>query len=176
MESFKDKLESLFNQYGVLKTFSRGDYLTREGETETSLYYIESGAVRAFYLSEHEESVIRLGYKGSIITSLSSFLTGRPSDLYIEAIRKTSTRILSKSALRELVNQDIDTLRQYTTLLEQTLIQQMDREIDLITPSPAERLERVLNRSAHLFQEIPLKYIASYLRMTPETLSRIRNS
>ena len=52
----------------------------------------------------------------------------------------------------------------------------MEREIDLLTLSPRNRYNRVLERSPQLFQHIPLKYIASYLRMTPETLSRLRNS
>lgn len=53
---------------------------------------------------------------------------------------------------------------------------EIEREIDILTFSPAERLNRVQERSPHLFQEIPSKYIAAYLRMTPETLSRIRKS
>lgn len=52
----------------------------------------------------------------------------------------------------------------------------LEREIDLLTSSPFERYNRILERSPQVFQEIPLKYIASYLRMTPETLSRLRKS
>jgi len=59
-------------------------------------------------------------------------------------------------------------------ILEQLIYQQFEREIDLLTASPVERYKRVLARSPQLFQEIPGKYIASYLRMTPETLSRIK--
>ncbi|WP_338126498.1 hypothetical protein [Tenacibaculum piscium] len=58
-------------------------------------------------------------------------------------------------------------------LLESFMYQQIEREIDLITYSPQKRFNRVFKRSPQLFQEIPQKYIASYLRMTPETLSRI---
>ena len=74
------------------------------------------------------------------------------------------------------VNESAESLQQYIVLLESLVTQQIDRGIDLLIPSPTERLKRVLQRSPNLFQEIPLKYIASYLRMTPETLSRIRNS
>jgi hypothetical protein len=75
-----------------------------------------------------------------------------------------------------LLNEHTDNLRQYVALLESLITQQIEREIDLLITSPSERLNRVLERSPNLFQEVPLKYIASYLRMTPETLSRIRNS
>jgi hypothetical protein len=63
--------------------------------------------------------------------------------------------------------------KHYIQLLELFSVQQMEREIDLLTTSPAERIARVRERSPQLFQEVPLKYIASYLRMTPETLSRM---
>jgi len=76
----------------------------------------------------------------------------------------------------KLAYEDNESLMQYTQLLENLITQQIEREIDLLTDSPSERLHRVLNRSPDLFQQIPLKYIASYLRMSPETLSRIRNS
>jgi lipocalin len=54
--------------------------------------------------------------------------------------------------------------------------QQIEREKDILTASPRERYLRVLKRSPQLFQEIPDKYIANYLRMSPETLSRMKKS
>ena len=147
-----------------------------EGEIERDIYYVVSGAIRVIYLTEFEEQTIRFGYEGSIINSLSSFLKGAPSEFYIEAMRKTHVKIISKEAFLKLVYESLENLRQYTTMLEEVITQQIDRETDLLTASPAERLRRVLARSPNLFQEVPLKYIASYLRMKPETLSRIRNS
>ena len=158
------------------KIFNKGDYLISKGDIENNIYYIESGAVRGFYVSEFEELTIRFGYQGSIINSLPSFISGLPSELYLEAIRKTSVKVISKSTFKDMINTSQASMQQYIELLEAMVLQQMDREIDLLTVSPVERLNRVLLRSPHLFQEIPLKYIASYLRMTPETLSRIRNS
>ena len=161
---------------GISKIFSKGEYLIKEGQVEQSIYFIEAGAVRVFHVTEFEEQTIRFGYEGSIITSLTSFITGKASEFYIEALRKSTVKIIQKQLLFEIVNESTETLRQYNKLLEGLIIQQMEREIDLLTESPAKRLQRVLARSPNLFQEIPLKYIASYLRMTPETLSRIRNS
>lgn len=160
----------------VDKVFSKGEYIIKQGQVEQSLYLILSGAVRVFHVTEFEEQTIRFGYEGSIITSLSSFITGKPSELYMEALRKTTLRIIARKQLYAAVNANADNQGQYIKLLEGLVVQQMEREIDLLTESPAKRLQRVLARSPNLFQEIPLKYIASYLRMTPETLSRIRNS
>jgi CRP-like cAMP-binding protein len=173
---FTRKLITSFSEIAEEKTISKGEFLIKEGEVERNLYKIESGAVRVFYLSEFEEHTIRLGYEGSLITSLSSFIKGTPSEFYIDAIRKTTLKIISKDVLLKIVNESSESMKQYVALLETLITQQIEREIDLLVTSPIERLNRVLQRSPTLFQEIPLKYIASYLRMKPETLSRIRNS
>lgn len=69
-----------------------------------------------------------------------------------------------------------ENIKMWQLILESFVLQQMERERDILTSSPMERYNRVLKRSPQLFQEIPNKYIASYLRMTPETLSRIKKS
>lgn len=174
--NFTQKILEAFSLIGDELELQKGDFLIREGDIEKNLYFIESGAVRVYYLSEFEEHTIRLGYDDSILNSLSSFITEKPSEFYIEALRKTKIKYISKEKLMELVNENEESLKMYVQLLESLVTQQIDREIDLLIPSPTERLNRVLKRSPHVFQHVPLKYIASYLRMKPETLSRIRNS
>lgn len=174
--AFTDTLINSFAEISERKIILKGEYILKEGQIEKNLYLVETGAIRVFYLSEFDEQTIRFGYKGSFINSLSSFIKGTPSEFYIEAIRKTTIKIISKDNLLKLVYESNQSLQQYIILLESLVTQQIDREIDLLITSPSERLKRVLDRSPNLFQEIPLKYIASYLRMKPETLSRIRNS
>lgn len=169
---FTQNLLNAFHESGITKNYKKGHFLTMEGSIENNLYLIEDGAVKVYYQSELGESIIRLGYNGSILNSLSSFLNCEPSKLYIEAIRKIRVKILKRADIINIAKKS----QGYSKFLEIILIQQLDREIDLLLDSPSQRLERVLRRSPHLFQHIPLKYIASYLRMTPETLSRIRNS
>jgi len=153
---------------------ARNEFLLQEGEIERNIYIIESGALRVFYLTEKEEHTIRLGYKNSIINGLSSFYSEKPSEFYVQAIKESQLLVLSKKDFRSFFNETEERKLQYRTLLESFVLQQTEREIDLLTSSPAKRLERVLTRSPHVFQEIPLKYIASYLRMSPETLSRLK--
>ncbi len=175
-QDFTEKLIVALDKIAEQKVIAKGEFLLREGELERNLYWIETGVIRVFYLSEFEEQTIRFGYEGSFITSLSSFIKGTPSEFYMEAIRKTRLKVIPKDNLLKLVNENEESLKQYIGLLESLITQQIDREIDLLISSPLERLNRVLERSPNLFQQIPLKYIASYLRMKPETLSRIRNS
>jgi len=83
---------------------------------------------------------------------------------------------MPKSNLDQFIKNNPEGLNLYRKLLEDLVLQQMEREVDILTSSPAERLRRVMVRSPRLFQEIPSKYIASYLRMSAETLSRISKS
>lgn len=175
-EDFVQRVLEMFAQMEERQVLRRGELLLREGQIEKHLYYIEKGAVKLYYLSEFEERIIRFGYDGSIINSLSSYLMDTPSDFAIEAIRKTTLKRLPKTKLLQVVWESPETVAQYSKFLEAILSQQIDREVDLMVSSPTQRLNRVLKRSPKLFQHIPLKYIASYLRMNPETLSRIRNS
>lgn len=94
----------------------------------------------------------------------------------MQAIRKTKVKWVSKPRYMEIVNSKPEYIALYNQLLEQLVLQQMEREQDLLINSPEERYRRVLQRSPQLFQEVPPNYIASYLRMTPETLFRIKKA
>lgn len=154
----------------------RNQMLTFEGQTDDRLYYIESGSIRVYWVHEDEEYTIRFGYPGSFIAALDSFVHGKPSAYFLQAIRQCELKAIRKPGFLKLIEEDPELAKLYGTLLEQLVLQQMEREQDLLIASPAERYQRVLQRSPMLFQEIPHKYIASYLRMTPETLSRIKKS
>jgi CRP-like cAMP-binding protein len=158
------------------KTIERNGYIIQPGEVEKHIYFVKEGSLRIFFISEFEEHTIRFGYKNSLITSLSSFLTNSPSEYYMQAIKKSTLQVIRKDDFKTFVHENEDRQLQYQAILENVVVQQLEREIDLLTYSPVERVKRVQQRSPQLFQEIPSKYIASYLRMTPETLSRIRKS
>ena len=166
-------LQSLVN-HSTERLVPRNGFIVTEGRVDQNIYFIKSGAVRVFLQTEFEEMTIRFGYRNNIITSLSSFINDAPSEFYIQAIRATTLGVISKEQFMQYINAEPKRLHWYVKLIEQLVTQQMEREIDLLTASPSARLQRVLERSPQLFQEIPSKYIASYLRMTPETLSRIR--
>ncbi len=156
-------------------TIERNQYLKVSGSIDRNLYYIESGSVRIFVIDEDEEQIIRFGYKDNLIVALDSFLTGRPSELFIQAIKKTTIKIVTKHEFDKFIETDPHH-KLWASILENLVIQQFEREIDILTNSPKDRYERVLKRSPQLFQEIPNKYIANYLRMSAETLSRLKKS
>ena len=156
-------------------TIDRNEFLKVKGSIDTNLYYIESGSLRIFVLDDYEEQTVSFGYKENIIVSLDSFLTGKPSGLYIQAIKKTVVKVVTKEKFDKFLEEE-NNQNLWTKILENLVVQQMEREIDILTNSPKERYERVLKRSPQLFQEIPNRHIANYLRMSAETLSRLKKS
>ncbi|MBI3232492.1 MAG: cyclic nucleotide-binding domain-containing protein [Bacteroidetes bacterium] len=132
---FTEKLLSAFEINATNRTYSKGDFLIKEGDIERNIYLVVSGAIRVFYISEFEEHTIRLGYTGSLINSLSSFIKETPSEFYIEALRKTQIKCLNKNTLLSLVNENSESKSEYINLLENLVTQQIDREIDLLISS-----------------------------------------
>lgn len=154
----------------------RGEYLKVMGSTDTNLYYVVSGSLRIFFEDEYEERIIRLAYRGNLIGALDSFISEKPSELYIQTLKKTQLKVISKTAYLDFIHSNSENLLLWQKTMIQLIYEQLEREKDILTHSSRKRYERVLKRSPQLFQEIPHKYIASYLRMSPETLSRIKKS
>ncbi|MFI1773247.1 Crp/Fnr family transcriptional regulator [Thalassobellus citreus] len=178
MSPIQQLIETLNNESLWDKTIelNRNDYLTTKGKIDTNLYLVLSGSFRLFVIDETEERTIRFGYKNNLIASLDSFLNEKPSEFYIQALKSASVKVINKAKFMSFIDSSLKNTKAWQEVLENFVLQQMDRERDILTTSPIERYNRVLKRSPQLFQEIPNKYIASYLRMTPETLSRIKKS
>jgi len=154
----------------------RGDFLIKQGQVEHFTYLIQTGAVAVKLFKANESHTIRFGYKGSFLNSMPSFFDDSPSLFDIVALKKTIVKAYPKSRLFEVIDSNPKYKNAYISVLENLATQFVEREIDLLASSPAERYRRVLERSPLLFEEIPLRHIADYLRMTPETLSRLRKT
>lgn len=163
----------LFEKKIILK---RGQILKQAHTIDTNIYFVEKGSLKIYILDADEERIIRFGYHNNLITSLDSFLSGNPSDFYISAIKSSVVWSTSKERFMEFLENHPQYQKMWTAILEDLILQQIEREKDLLTSSPKERYERVAKRSKNLFQEIPEKHIANYLRMSPETLSRLKKS
>lgn len=154
----------------------RGEILKSQGTVDTRVFYIQEGSLRAYLMDGHGEHTIRLGYRGNILAALDSFFSGKPSPMILQALRSSRLSVLGKTAFTQFIENDEENRALWQIILEALIVQQLERETDLLTASPAERYQRVLQRSPQLFQEIPHRFIAAYLRMTPETLSRLKKS
>jgi CRP-like cAMP-binding protein len=83
----------------------RNEYLKVKGSTDTNLYFILSGSLRIFVVDEYEEHTIRFGYQNNFIASLDSFISEKPSELFIQALKKTELKVISKKTYLEFISE-----------------------------------------------------------------------
>ena len=175
LQELKNRIDQA-DLWGKDISLGRKEYLKVNGSIDSNLYLIVSGSLRIYFEDEYEEQIIRLGYQGNIIGALDSFLSDQPSEFFIQAIKKCELKVVKKSTFLNFIQEDSANLILWQKVLEMIIFEQLQREKDILTYSPIKRYQSVLKRSPQLFQEIPNKYIASYLRMSPETLSRLKKS
>jgi CRP/FNR family transcriptional regulator, anaerobic regulatory protein len=84
-------------------TIERNQFLKTAGSIDTNIYFIEEGSLRVFAVDEEEERTIRFGYQNNILVSLDSFLTEKPSEFVIQAIKKTRVKIIPKKGFMEFI-------------------------------------------------------------------------
>ncbi len=152
----------------------RNEYLKMDGSIDTNVYYIKSGSLRLYIIDNDQDQILRFGYADNFMIALDSFFTRKPSNILIQAIKKSEVWVIRKTDLDDFLQVDSNKSI-WMQVLENLVVQQLQREVDILTDSPTERYLRVLRRSPQLFQEIPNKHIANYLRMSPETLSRLKS-
>ncbi len=171
----KSSINELLNAWETVRLLKPKESLVHFNQQDSNLYFIAKGCVRLFVIdSQGEEKNVGFGYSDTFITSFQSFVTGKPSLLSIESVLDSEVWCVPKQRIRELIHSNKEISAWYQTMIELTLAGHIQRQIELITLSPQARYEVFQQRSGHLINAIPLKLIASYLMMTPETLSRIR--
>lgn len=154
----------------------RNEILKQANSKDTNLYLIKSGSIRVYNIINDVEHCLYFGYKGSAITAVDSFFGNRKSNYIIQAIKKSEVDIIQKTTFMNFINSKKELLRLWQTILVEIIEHHIERGQDLFETSSNERYNRLKKRAPQLFQEIPHKYIASYLRMSPETLSRLQKS
>ena len=174
--NFNDDEWSIFSSALLKKNIPKGEVLLKENEVCNFLSFIESGAFRTFFQKGDTEKTFRFYFAGEYITNYRGFFHREPSRLGIQSITDSVVweidyenfiRIESQS-----VSPDFRVLRGLVLELHYKVY--LDRTIDLIKFSNEENYLRLLERNPRLLQEVPQYMIASYLGVSPETLSRIR--
>lgn len=120
----------------------KGDFLKRENTIDTNTYFIVEGSIKIYFRDGEHEPIIRLGYSNNLVTALDCFIKEQASPLIFEAIKHTNVKVLRKSTLQEFIASEPIFQESWTEILQQLLVDQMEREIDILTHSPKERYER----------------------------------
>ena len=165
-----DVLESIL----VPMKFAKGEMILSEGEVCKNIYYIERGLIRQFYFKNGKQITEHLGEDRTIFMCIESLFREEPTKLQVEAIEPTTVYALPKRRLEQVALHNVNIQILYRKILEESLIISQVHA-DLVRFETAQdRYRKMCKLSPQVILRAPLVYIASYLQMTPETLSRVR--
>ena len=166
-----DVLESLL----VPIKYGKGEKILQEGEVCRNISYTEKGLVRQLYFNNGKEVTEHLGVDHSIFMCIESLFKEEPTRLQVEALEPTLVYALPKAKLEAAAMRNVNIQMLYRKILEESLIQSQIHADLVRFESAPNRYKRLCDLSPQVVLRAPLTYIANYLQMTPETLSRIRS-
>ncbi|UKK73299.1 Crp/Fnr family transcriptional regulator [Segatella bryantii] len=165
-----DTLESIL----VPMKFAKGEMILKEGDICDSIYYIEKGLIRQFYFKNGKEVTEHLGEDHTIVMCIESLFKEEPTRLQVEALEPTLMYGLPKKRLEEEAIHNTNIQMLYRKILEESLIISQVHADLVRFESAQNRYKKMCKLSPQVILRAPLVYIANYLQMTPETLSRVR--
>lgn len=167
-----DVLESVL----VPMKFSKGEIILREGEVCRNIYYVERGLIRQFYFKNGKQITEHLGVDHTIFTCIESLFHEEPTHLQVEALEASYIYALPKHRLEQVALHNVNIQILFRKILEESLVISQVMA-DLVRFETAqERYRKFCKLAPQIVLRAPLVYVASFLQMTPETLSRVRSS
>jgi CRP-like cAMP-binding protein len=168
--------EADFYALWVEKRFDKRDFILQAGETERFFYVVAEG-VQSIYVLNHQADKVVLGfsYPGDPSGGYESFLYQRPSEYFLEALTPSRLYGITLPQYEALFDWSPAFERWARLFHQEVLVGRISREVELLTRSAEDRYVAFMRRCPEELLQIPQKYLASYLNMTPETFSRLRS-
>ncbi|MFK8268769.1 Crp/Fnr family transcriptional regulator [Capnocytophaga cynodegmi] len=167
--------KNLIDNSFELKSFFKGDFPLRSGEVCESEFFVKQGCLKNYYIDfQGNEIILSFAIEHWWIGDFESFNRRTPSKMFVEALEDSEVYTISYNKKQQLLKDIPQLERAYRILLERHLQNYQERIYSVLALSAQERYERFLEKYAKLVQCVPQYSIASFLGVTPETLSRIR--
>lgn len=169
-----DDIMQFMSSRTTFRKVSKGKFLLKPGEYCRDYYYIHKGILRSYINYGEKEITIWINPEGEITTSIRSIGGSRLSDEYIQVIENAELVVIPFEAMHELYDTFPEMNRVGRMLLEEYYSASEERVYIARLPNAHARYQHFINSRPELLNRIPLKYVASYLGITLETLSRLR--
>jgi len=167
----KEICRSLFSP----KKLRKRQYILQQEDICKNLVFVEKGMLRSYSMDEKgNEHILQFAPEGWWISDIYSFLTGEPSVYNIDALEDSELLLISNSALEQLYEQVPKFERYFRILTQANMIAMQRRLTSTLSSTTEEKYLRLLSAYPDLISRVPQHMIASYLGLTPETLSRVR--
>lgn len=165
-----DELEAIL----VPMKFAKGKKILSEGEVCRSIYYLDKGLIRQFYYKNGKEVTEHLGEDHSIFMCIESLFREEPTRLQVETLEPSIVYAIPKDELERVALHHVNIQMLYRKILEESLIISQVHADLVRFESAQSRYLKMCKLAPQVILRAPLVYIANYLQMTPETLSRVR--
>lgn len=169
-----DKEWEIFASKLVRRAFAKKTLLLKTGEIENNLSFIEEGIVRLFIPKDGNDLTFAFAFDKSFVSAYDSFLTQNPATYQLETLTDAVIWSLSYQDLQAIYKETEigNTIGRFAS--EDLFLKKSRRELSLLNSTAEQRYLSLLTEYPHFIRHIPLKYLASYIGITPQALSRIR--
>lgn len=159
-----------------IRDLKKNDYFVREGEVAKYISFTQKGYLRVFYNHDGNEITRDISPLHSFVTALPSFISHEPSFEVIQAITDCKLFVIYRDDLEDLYNHYINWQKVGRRVMEEMFVETQNRIYSFITKSAEMRYKEMMNKFPDIFRHVPLQFIASYLGITSQSLSRLRKA
>lgn len=173
VSSTEEEME-MFLKCFTLKTYKRKEVVIEDGQVCRYIWFLNKGLARDFYYRNQAEHTSDFYIENAFLTNYESFLTRKPSKGSIDALEDCEMLMISYDSLQKLYNESKVWEKTGRIIAERLFLGAKKRKDDLIANTPELLYLYLLQERPQVIQRVPQYYIASFLGITPEHLSRIR--
>lgn len=161
-----------------LKTtsFKKGEHIIVPGQTERQIFFSKNGVQMYYFDTSGKTNILGFSYPPNFCAIPESFLFQKPSKYYLTCITESELDYLTFETLQKLFDKSQQIERLFRKISESITVGLINRQIELRSTSIEERYKAFCQRSPHLLQLVPHKYLASYLAIDPTNFSKLFNT